>query len=107
MHLLQGTTLAVIFMLAHVVEETDFPLPDNTGSIKNTWAVHQLYTTADFGRNNSLLNFFCGGLNFQVEHHFIQESVMYITKRFTILSFVTVIFIVTDVLIVIRNLIMK
>lgn len=69
MHLLQGTTLAIIFMLAHVVEETDFPLPDNTGSIKNTWAVHQLYTTADFGRNNSLLNFFCGGLNFQVEHH--------------------------------------
>lgn len=69
MHLFQGTTLAIIFMLAHVVEETDFPLPDNTGSIKNTWAVHQLYTTADFGRNNSLLNFFCGGLNFQVEHH--------------------------------------
>lgn len=69
MHLVEGLSLAIIFMLAHVVEETDFPLPDNTGTIKNTWAVHQLYTTADFGRNNFLLNFFCGGLNFQVEHH--------------------------------------
>jgi len=69
MHLVQGLTMAIIFMLAHVVEETDFPLPDDTGNIKNTWAVHQLYTTADFGRNNALLNFLCGGLNFQVEHH--------------------------------------
>lgn len=69
MHLMQGLSMAIIFMLAHVVEETDFPLPDGTGNIKNTWAVHQLYTTADFGRNNALLNFLCGGLNFQVEHH--------------------------------------
>jgi linoleoyl-CoA desaturase len=69
LHLVEGLSIAIIFMLAHVVEETDFPLPDNTGSIKNTWAVHQLYTTADFGRNNSLLSFLCGGLNFQVEHH--------------------------------------
>ncbi len=69
MHMVQGLTMAIIFMLAHVVEGTDFPLPDNTGNMENTWAVHQLYTTADFGRNNALLNFFCGGLNFQVEHH--------------------------------------
>jgi linoleoyl-CoA desaturase len=69
MHLVEGLTLAIIFMLAHVVEETDFPLPNNTGTIKNTWAVHQLYTTANFGRNNGLLGFLCGGLNFQIEHH--------------------------------------
>ncbi len=69
MHFTQGLTMAIIFMLAHVVEETDFPLPNNTGTIQNTWAVHQLYTTADFGRNNHLLSFFCGGLNFQIEHH--------------------------------------
>ncbi|MFZ1800628.1 MAG: acyl-CoA desaturase [Chitinophagaceae bacterium] len=69
MHIVQGTTMAMIFMLAHVVEETDFPMPNDTGNMENTWAVHQLYTTADFGRNNDILNFFCGGLNFQVEHH--------------------------------------
>src|SRR5665213_526946 len=69
LHFCEGITMAVIFMLAHVVEETDFPLPDERGNIQNSWAVHQLYTTADFGRGNDVLNFFCGGLNFQVEHH--------------------------------------
>lgn len=69
MHFVQGLTMAIIFMLAHVVEGTDFPIPNNTGTMENTWAVHQLYTTSDFGRKNKLLSFFCGGLNFQVEHH--------------------------------------
>jgi linoleoyl-CoA desaturase len=69
MHFVQGLTMAIVFMLAHIVEETDFPIPNNLGDIKNTWAVHQLYTTANFGRDNFLLSFFCGGLNFQVEHH--------------------------------------
>ena len=69
LHFFEGITMAVIFMLAHVVEETNFPLPNEKGNIENSWAVHQLYTTADFGRENNILNFFCGGLNFQVEHH--------------------------------------
>ncbi|MEO6705593.1 MAG: acyl-CoA desaturase [Ginsengibacter sp.] len=69
LHFFEGITMAVIFMLAHVVEETNFPLPDERGNMLNSWAVHQLYTTADFGRENDVLNFFCGGLNFQVEHH--------------------------------------
>ncbi|HRI21544.1 MAG TPA: acyl-CoA desaturase [Panacibacter sp.] len=69
LHFCEGITMAIIFMLAHVVEETHFPLPTIEGNINNSWAVHQLYTTADFGRSNSVLNFFCGGLNFQIEHH--------------------------------------
>jgi linoleoyl-CoA desaturase len=69
MHFCEGITMAIIFMLAHVVEETQFPLPDERGSMANCWAVHQLFTTADFGRDNHTLSFFCGGLNFQVEHH--------------------------------------
>ena len=69
LHFCEGITMAVIFMLAHVVEETDFPLPNAQGNIDNSWAIHQLYTTADFGRENDILSFFCGGLNFQVEHH--------------------------------------
>jgi len=69
LHFCEGITMAVIFMLAHVVEETSFPLPNEQGNIDNCWAIHQLYTTADFGRDNNILSFFCGGLNFQVEHH--------------------------------------
>ena len=69
LHFCEGITIAIIFMLAHEVEETQFPLPDESGNIKNSWAVHQLYTTANFGTENNMLSFFCGGLNFQVEHH--------------------------------------
>ena len=69
LHFCMGITIAIIFMLAHEVEEAQFPLPDESGNIENSWAVHQLYTTVDFGRENDLLSFFSGGLNFQVEHH--------------------------------------
>lgn len=69
MHYVAGFTIAIIFMLAHVVEETHFPMPDQTGSLENSFAVHQLYTTADFARKSWLAGFLTGGLNFQVEHH--------------------------------------
>jgi linoleoyl-CoA desaturase len=69
LHFCEGITMAIIFMLAHIVEETHFPLPDEKGNMNNSWAIHQLYTTSDFGRENKILNFLCGGLNFQVEHH--------------------------------------
>ena len=45
------------------------PLPDENGNMKNTWAIHQLYTTANFAPKNWLINFYTGGLNHQVEHH--------------------------------------
>ncbi len=69
MHWCMGYTLTFIFNLAHVVEGTEYPLPDETGTIENNWAIHQMYTTANFARKNDFLNFFFGGLNFQVEHH--------------------------------------
>jgi len=69
MHLIEGATLSFIFQLAHVFEGTSYPLPEESGKINNTWAEHQLYTTLDFGRKNPIVNFFFGGLNFQIEHH--------------------------------------
>lgn len=66
---LEGFTLAVVFMLAHVVEETHYPLPDEAGNVHSAWAVHQMYTTANFAISSPIVCFFCGGLNFQVEHH--------------------------------------
>lgn len=69
MHLIAGFVLTVIFQLAHTVEGTQHPLADKNGSMENSWAVHQLCTTVDFARNNKLLSFYIGGLNFQVEHH--------------------------------------
>jgi linoleoyl-CoA desaturase len=65
-----GLLLAIVFQLAHVVEEAEFPMPDEqTGKMQTHWAVHQVQTTVDFARKNRVLSWFLGGLNFQVEHH--------------------------------------
>lgn len=69
MHFAAGIILTVIFQLAHTVEQTSHPLPDVNGNIENSWAIHQLNTTVNFSRNNKLLSWYVGGLNFQVEHH--------------------------------------
>ncbi|MBK8556954.1 MAG: acyl-CoA desaturase [Lewinellaceae bacterium] len=69
MHAIAGVILTVIFQLAHTVEETKFPVPDENGRIENDWAIHQMETTVNFSRRNRLLSWYVGGLNFQVEHH--------------------------------------
>lgn len=69
MHLFEGLTLAIIFMLAHVVEDAEFPQPNAKGNMNDIWAVHQLKTTTDFCAKNPVASFFCGGLNLQIEHH--------------------------------------
>jgi linoleoyl-CoA desaturase len=67
-HYIAGFVLASVFQLAHVMEDTDFPMPEK-GNVSNQWAVHQLNTTLNFARKNKVLSWFVGGLNFQVEHH--------------------------------------
>ncbi|MGI9543710.1 MAG: fatty acid desaturase, partial [Cyclobacteriaceae bacterium] len=69
MHIAEGLVLGLVFQLAHVVEGIDFPEPDDLGNIDESWAIHQMHTTADFARKSVLAKFFCGGLNFQIEHH--------------------------------------
>lgn len=69
MHFAAGLILTVIFQLAHSVEGTTHPLPDDQGIIENDWAIHQLNTTVNFSRKNKWLSWYIGGLNFQIEHH--------------------------------------
>jgi len=69
LHLVAGITLGVIFQLAHVVEETEFPMPDEQNNMEDVWAKHQLITTNNFATKNRFMGWFSGGLNFQVEHH--------------------------------------
>jgi linoleoyl-CoA desaturase len=67
---LLGVVLAVVFQLAHCVEEASFPHVDaGLNRVPGGWAAHQVHTTADFARRNRLLTWYLGGLNFQVEHH--------------------------------------
>jgi len=69
LHLTTGFILSVTFQLAHVVEETNQYIPDEKNQIESAWAVHQLNTTANFAKKSKILNWYLGGLNFQVEHH--------------------------------------
>jgi len=73
LHIVEGLTLAVVFQLAHVVENTSFPEPDKDGSMENSWAVHQIRTTSSFARKNRIVTWLLGGLNFQVEHHLFPQ----------------------------------
>ena len=65
-----GIIIAVVFQLAHVVEDARFSTPDkDVYKIEDEWAVHQIKTTANFATKSKIVSWFTGGLNFQVEHH--------------------------------------
>lgn len=69
-HFALSLTMASIFQLAHVMEETEFPIIDKEeGKIKLGWAELQLATTVNFAPNSKFVTWFSGGLNYQVEHH--------------------------------------
>jgi len=67
-----GLVMGIIFQLAHINGDAAFPEPlGNPQYIKNEWAVHQVETTANFAPHDWLLNFYIGGLNYQIEHHLL------------------------------------
>jgi linoleoyl-CoA desaturase len=69
MHMTAGFILGVVFQLAHVVEGPEHFTSKNGDTMEDAWVVHEMKTTANFGRNNKLLCWYVGGLNFQIEHH--------------------------------------
>jgi linoleoyl-CoA desaturase len=70
MHVCFGFTLSLVFQLAHTVEHTAFPTPeDPAGRMAHEWAVHEVETTANFAPTHAFTRWYLGGLNFQIEHH--------------------------------------
>lgn len=68
--LVTGFVISIVFQLAHTVEHTNMvKTVGNPSKVENDWAIHQFNTTANFATGNKLINWFTGGLNFQVEHH--------------------------------------
>ena len=81
MHYTAGLILSLVFQLAHVIEDAEMPEADTSGTMKNTWAIHQLLTTVNFSTKNRIVNWYTGGLNHQIEHHiFPQISHIHYTK---------------------------
>ena len=68
-HASLGYTLSLIFQLAHSIEDLEFPEPNDENMIEEEWAIHQVRTTANFATDNWFINWYVGGLNFQIEHH--------------------------------------
>ncbi|MEW6581311.1 MAG: acyl-CoA desaturase [Actinomycetota bacterium] len=67
---IMGFTLAIVFQLAHCVDEARFSsVEEMRAGPAREWAVHQVETTVDFCTGNRLMAWYLGGLNFQIEHH--------------------------------------
>lgn len=69
LHFTAGLLMAVIFQSAHIMPECEFPVANESGSIENNWAVHQMMTTTNFSPKSRVFSWFVGGLNYQIEHH--------------------------------------
>ncbi len=69
-HFISGIILALATQPAHVGDDMEFfTSQENEGSMENSWAIHQIKTTANFAEKSRILAWFIGGLNFQIEHH--------------------------------------
>ncbi|MES2416325.1 MAG: acyl-CoA desaturase [Patescibacteria group bacterium] len=68
-----GLFISIIFQLAHVVEGVANPVVNKENQIKEDWWKHEVQTTANFATKSRFINWFCGGLNFQIEHHLFTE----------------------------------
>ena len=65
-----GLWICTVFMVAHVLEPAEFIESDlETVEIDDEWAIFQVKTAVDFAPNNWFLNWYLGGLNYQVVHH--------------------------------------
>lgn len=69
MHFVTGLSISLVFQIAHIMPEMQFPIPENEHVIKDDWASHQLATTSNFSPKSKFFSWMIGGLNFQVEHH--------------------------------------
>lgn len=69
MHWFTSAFTLLVLLPSHLDEEAKFPEPDEHLLLRDTWAVHQLKVTNDFGTNQPLFNFLMGGLNHHIAHH--------------------------------------
>ncbi len=71
MHIITGLCISIVFQTAHIMPNTEFPLPDKEGIVAHDWGIHQLATTSNYAPKSSVFSWLIGGLNYQVEHHLL------------------------------------
>jgi linoleoyl-CoA desaturase len=73
LHFVAGFVLTVTFQLAHIAEHNHHDSAHLKQEFPDSWIEHQIKTTANFSRKSVLLNWYLGGLNFQIEHHLFPQ----------------------------------
>jgi linoleoyl-CoA desaturase len=73
MHFVTGLLVSLVFQIAHIMPDNEFPLPNKSGIIEDDWYGHQFATTSNFSPNSKVLFWLIGGLNFQIEHHVLPD----------------------------------
>ncbi|MBF2064628.1 MAG: acyl-CoA desaturase [Calothrix sp. C42_A2020_038] len=69
-YMTHGVMVGNVFSLAHVLEPAQFIEPHpQSNQVDDEWAITQIKTTVDFAPKNALINWYVGGLNYQVVHH--------------------------------------
>ncbi len=67
-HFLLGIVLSLVFQCGHITEGAHYP-EIHDDQIPDSWAVHVVKTTCDYGSKNSLLTWLVGGINIHAIHH--------------------------------------
>jgi linoleoyl-CoA desaturase len=73
MHFVTGLMVSIVFQIAHIMPVNEFPLPNEEGQMNTNWYAHQFATTANFSPKSSIMYWFIGGLNYQIEHHVLPD----------------------------------
>lgn len=68
-----GNVLGWVFQLAHCVASSKMIEARPGERLDVGWAAHQVRTSVDFARGSTLLSWYLGGLNFQIEHHLFPQ----------------------------------
>ena len=69
MQFVTGISISIVFQMAHIMPDAEFPLPDESGEIENERMIHQLVTTCNYAQKGNFLFWALGGLTNQIEHH--------------------------------------
>lgn len=72
-HFVAGILTAVVFQIAHVVEEVECLKPEVDGELPYSWAEHEMRTTCNAATKSKFVTTLVGGLNHQVEHHLFPD----------------------------------
>ena len=68
-NVIASITVTFALISTHVGEYSEFPEPDDTGSLGHSWVRHQFMTTSDFSTDSRIVTELYGGFNHHLTHH--------------------------------------